>query len=75
MQEITDLLMDGSFTEEDDQELEEELRQLTADQITETLPAVPSGEIEADIEPEPGSKEAPVPTKKSASKKQAVEAN
>lgn len=65
--------MDGSFTAEDDEELEQELQRLTADQTEEILPAVPSHEIEVPIRvPEEDEAE---PVRKKVPKRQAVEAD
>lgn len=70
VQEITDLLSDGSFTEEDDAELEQELQQLTVAQVEEALPPVPVHEIPVS-DREPVAEETAV----RRPKKQAVEAD
>lgn len=67
------MLMDGSFSAEDDEELEEELQRLTAVQTEESLPAVPSHEVEVPV-PVPDD-EVAEPVQKKVPKRQAVEAD
>jgi hypothetical protein len=67
--------MDASFTAEDEEDLEQELQQLTAHQIADALPAVPSDEIEiTTAEPVAVPKESPARNKQSVPKRQALEA-